>query len=446
MGSTNTANSSQSPANLAEDELADLRRIILGGDPEEVLNRPIRPDELSELLPQALPQALLQAGENQDILTQSVLPSVELAIQESVRRDINILSDALFPVIGPASRKSIGDTIGNLVQSLNQTLEYSLSPQSFKWRIEAWRTGKTFAEVVLLRTLIYQVEQVFLIHKDSGLLVQHLIADTITAQDPDLVSAMLTAIEDFVRDSFTLETDTPLDTLKIGELSVWVEDSPQTVLACVIRGNAPQALRTTLEQTQEKVHLLYGPALETYDGDASKFEGTKMYLEDCFQSRFVSAKDASAKDGESADHSVATGDGTVVEPPKKKMSKGRKILAKFIAVCLLVGLATLCFCNFRATHQWKTYLNNVDQQPGLMIVRQGHHWGQFHLVGLRDPLAADPAALLAQTSLASERVQMDWKPYLSLEPEFARQRLNGWLSPAERAELYRQASKVPREE
>ena len=66
----------------------------------------------------------------------------------------------------------------------------------------AWRTGKSFAEVVLLNTLVYRVEQVFLIHAQTGLLLQHVVADAVTAQDADMVSGMLTAIRDFARDSF----------------------------------------------------------------------------------------------------------------------------------------------------------------------------------------------------------------------------------------------------
>lgn len=64
------------------------------------------------------------------------------------------------------------------------------------------RTGASFAEVVLRHTLLYRVEQVFLVHRESGLLLHHLTAQSIAAQAPDMVAGMLTAIQDFARDSF----------------------------------------------------------------------------------------------------------------------------------------------------------------------------------------------------------------------------------------------------
>ena len=56
-------------------------------------------------------------------------------------------------------------------------------PRSLKWRFEAWRTGRPFAEIVLLKTLVYRVDQVFLIHKETGLLLQHVVADEVRAKD-----------------------------------------------------------------------------------------------------------------------------------------------------------------------------------------------------------------------------------------------------------------------
>ena len=49
----------------------------------------------------------------------------------------------------------------------------------------------------------YQVKQDFLIHRESGLVLQHVEDGSAETRDPDLVSGMLTAIRDFVQDYFT---------------------------------------------------------------------------------------------------------------------------------------------------------------------------------------------------------------------------------------------------
>src|SRR6266571_4432102 len=71
------------------------------------------------------------------------------ALGSSVRRNPNTLIDILHPLIGPAIGKSIDATF----QSFNESLKHSLTWRGLKWRWEAWRTGTTFAEVVLRHTL-----------------------------------------------------------------------------------------------------------------------------------------------------------------------------------------------------------------------------------------------------------------------------------------------------
>ena len=58
------------------------------------------------------------------------------------------LADALFPVIGPAIRKAVAHTFDAMIDSVNQTIEQSVSWQAVQWRWTAWRTGKPFAEIV----------------------------------------------------------------------------------------------------------------------------------------------------------------------------------------------------------------------------------------------------------------------------------------------------------
>ena len=336
---------------------------------------------------------------------------VETAILTSVQQDASILAEALFPVIGPATRKSISSAIGSLVQALYQSLDYSLSPQSFKWRLEAKRTGKTFAEVVLIRTLIYQVEQVFLIHKETGLVIQHVVADTATAQDPDLVSAMLTAIQDFVHDSFTVKGEDSLDVLRLGDLSLLVEEGPQAVLACAVRGTVPASIGELLRSQIEKIHRTFGTRLQTFDGNQSLFEDCIPYLQDCFQAKFRGSKD------------------TKVAKKRPPLTQGQKLLGWCLAGALLSGIGLWSLLNWQSNRHWQQFVDAVQLQPGLVVITQHKQKGTYYLSGLRDPLADDPQALLGATKVNPDTVAMHWKPYLSLEPAFLEDRMQTLLSP-----------------
>src|SRR5688572_13021139 len=139
---------------------------------------------------------------NDPHLKRALAPTIEETISASVKRNPRPLADALFPIIGPAIRKAVAATLSSMLESLNTTLEHSLSLRSLQWRLDARRTGRSFAEIVLLNTLVYRVEQALLIHRPSGLLLQHITAPGTSAHDADMVSGMLTAIRAFVGDSF----------------------------------------------------------------------------------------------------------------------------------------------------------------------------------------------------------------------------------------------------
>ena len=403
MGYTENKPNSNS---VTQHDLEALQSLLLGDRLEEALTP--TPQAIADVLPAAFQQAQTLRPD----LPLFVIPTIETAIQASVQTDATILSEALFPVIGPATRKSISAAIGNLIQSLNQTLEHSLSLESLKWRLEARRTGKSFAEIVLLRTLVYQVEQVLLIHRETGLVLQEIRAESAIAQDPDLVSAMLTAIQDFVRDSFAVSNNDAIDKLKVGEFSLWIENGPQAALVCVIRGNAPQTLHLLMQRTIERIHLSFGRHMARFEGDQTALEDTQRYLEECLQVQFKPK-------------------GTWPGPALVRFLPNaiQKQLGIVVACLLALVFGWLSLSNWQSHQSWQRFVDDLAQQPGIVIIDQGQRWGHYWLSGLKDPLATNPEVLLASTSVEPSAVTMRWQPYLSLEPAFAGDRASMFLQP-----------------
>ena len=183
-------------------QLEQLRTLLVGRE-IETLSRLAGmvddPERLAAVIGRILPTAIAQATADER-MGHVLAPVMEKAAESSIRNDPGMLVNILYPVIVPAIRKSIGETIDETFQRLNQTLKYSLTWRGLKWRWEAWRTGSSFAEVVLKHTLVYQVEHVFLIHRHTGLLIAHVAAENAASQDPQIVSSMLVAIQDFVRE------------------------------------------------------------------------------------------------------------------------------------------------------------------------------------------------------------------------------------------------------
>ncbi|HSX83426.1 MAG TPA: hypothetical protein VLQ80_33345 [Candidatus Saccharimonadia bacterium] len=277
-GIPDTARPPQSPNG---DGWGELRSLLIGPEQTQLDQLQARLDAL-RVYPEDVSQVLAEAihlRSNQDKqLTNALLPSVEEALRASVQRNPRVLVDSLFPMMGPAIRKAITTALRSMLDSLNSSLGISLSLRGLKWHLEALRTGKQFAEVVLLHTLSYRVEQVFLIHKETGLLLQHMVAESVPGQDGEMISGMLTAIQDFMQDSFGGAEGESLDTVEYGDRTLWIEQGPQAILAGVVRGNAPRELKTVFQEALESIHFEMREALGSFQGDASPFTAIRHHL------------------------------------------------------------------------------------------------------------------------------------------------------------------------
>lgn len=387
----------------ADDEtLGELRTLLVGPDLQELRAFRARfadPASRARDVGTVLADAVAQRAHDPE-LARALAPPVEQAITASVRRDPQPLADALFPAIGPAIRMAIAHTLSSMMDSLNRTIEQSLSWRALQWRWTAVRTGKPFAEIVLLHTLQYRVEQVFLVHRETGLLLQHVAHDPRAGQDAAQVSAMLTAISDFVRDSFSVSASDRVEALRVGDLAVIVEQGPHALLACVVRGTPPAELREIIQEALERVHRRLGTELEAFGGDTSGFEPARPILESCLISHF--------------------------RPTPQARSARWWRLAGGVLIALT---AVWIFATMRASARWTGYLDRLEAEPGLTVVNSGRRDGRYFVAGLRDPLAADPATLLAASGLEPDAVEQQWEPYQALEPGFVAARAADLLRP-----------------
>lgn len=346
-----------------------------------------------------LPEAIVLRGEGDRQLTTALAPHVSSALTATVRKKPHMIVDAISPIMGPAIRQAIANALRGMVQSLNQTLEHTMTFRGLQWRLEAFRSGRPFGEVVLLHTLLYRVEQVFLIHKDTGLLLSHAAAESTAVQDQSLVSGMLTAIRAFVQDSFGSRPSDALDRFQVGDLTVWIEQGPRAILAAVIRGTPPETLHRLFQSTLERIHQDYHQGLVDFEGDASAFSTSQAVLEDCLHAQF--------------------------ETPTRRTSPATWLLA----LAILVGLSWWGSSAYRDHQRWTAFLGRVRVEPGFVVTAADTVGGEYRIDGLRDPLATDPELILKAFQLDQDRVRTNWKPYYAIDPELVERRALALLTP-----------------
>ncbi len=389
-------------------DLTQLRQLLLGSEFDALieLQREFSDhSHTSQKISEVISEAIALRAKQDNSLTHALAPSIEEAIHVSVKRDPKRLANALFPVIGPAIRESVAEMFNSMMQQVNQLLENSLSVRSIKWRINAFRTNRSFAEVMLSETVLYQVEQVFMIHRESSLLINHLSSERAIVKDPDMVSGMLTAVTDFVKDSFVVDKQQNIKSIKFGQLNLLIEVGPYAILVAAVRGITPPDLQITMREQLEELHRLYGMQLEAYDGDSQHFPDTYTQLRRCLVSK-------DKQDSLSIDN-------------KKPIP-----WAAIAALILFLGLPVAWFINHKLEQsRWNNIVQELQAEPGLVILNHTKQDGAYQVKGLRDPLSREPEQISSALSDFNRAIAWQWQSYYSSEAQIVKQRIKTMIDP-----------------
>ncbi len=350
----------------------------------------------------ALPAAFAKRGTNDPRLTRALRPSVEDAVTQSIKRQPQFFADLLAPVLAPTIRRAIAQAFESTLQTIRVMTSRTFSIQGLKWRLESWRTGLSVGEIAVRKTLRYRVEQVFLIHRETGVLLEYVAIRGAPGADSDMVSGMLTAIGQFVTDSFQTDASQTLDAIKVGEFRVWVERGPRAVLAATIRGTPPMEFRTVMQDTLDGIQVLHSKALENFKGDTSAFATCRPDLESCLRAE-------------------------TSEPPPAKVNF-KKLLWRTATVVLLLAALWLSFW-WRDRSKRLELVKLLDHEPGLMTTTADVHAKVIRLRGLRDPLARDPILVAEQAGFPADTIDAYWEPFHSLDPTMVAKRVQHELSP-----------------
>jgi OOP family OmpA-OmpF porin len=411
----------QTPQPAANDEnstLSNLKALLVGPEQtaiqrleKESHDPEIRNLRVAESLPSSLNRAYKDSPRE---LTRSLEMPVSECIEGSIKRNPGFFADILYPVMGPAIRRSITQAMRELVQQINQGLEHSLTVKGMKWRIEAARSGVPFAEIVLRHTLRYRVEDAFLIQGGSGLLIQHLSQDPAHAGDADAVSAMLTAIRDFTHDTLDPDgEDSRLETVDVGDHTLWLIHGPKAYLACAIRGIPPVGLRDELATVLEEIHRRHSTLLEGFDGDPVQAAPVAPLMEPCLR--------------------------TETAPNSGK---------QFPWPLLLILLATAGALAWWGYAQWQTRqaaaehralqtaaVATLSSAPGIVLTDWQLRDGRLQLQGLHDPLTPSPDSVLAASGLPTDDYSLSFRGFQSSDHAAAMKRSQQRLAPPDSVTL-----------
>lgn len=273
-----------------EDTFEAIRNLLLGQEQERLENleekirgMDLREDQLTELLDElrrqhedtealieriapAMPGLVGRTIRNSgDEMSEILSPIMGGAIRAQIRDSRDEMADALYPVIGAAIQKAIGQFSRDLQRNIDMRLQSAFGAEGTLRRLVARLRGISGSELAMRGAFSYQIKEIFLIHRSSGILIAHSHPDDFQTNDSDLIGSMLTAIRSFATDVF--HGNNELDEIQFGEDHIIIQNGAQAYIAMVISGIEPDGLRSHLSEFTSNLHLRYNNTLRDFKGD-----------------------------------------------------------------------------------------------------------------------------------------------------------------------------------
>ncbi len=223
------------------------------------------PEDIAKAIaPEIAPAIREQIKLDRAAIANVLAPQMGDAIKEQIKLEQEAMVDALYPVIGSTVAKYIAEAI----KDINEKIARALSGQTIRRKIQAKLQGISEGELILKEAIASRVQGVFLIHKQSGLVISE-------AQPPEhqleseMVAGMLTAIRSFVNDCIVQTGEVAeLNDIEYGLYTIKLEVAGYCYLAVLIKGDQPpKQLVAQIRKTLSKIVLYYSDAIQEFDGD-----------------------------------------------------------------------------------------------------------------------------------------------------------------------------------
>ncbi len=250
-------------------KLDALREIILGQYRQQITEMQAEIRQLEQLEERVT---------DPDKLIAIVSPVMSQAIRRTIRDAREEMIEALYPIIGSLVMRAVSEAVRDLARTVDAQARNSFNPAVLWRRFRAWVGGVRDTDLALRDALPFHVAELFLIHQQKGILLLHLSSRPENSPDSDLIGSMLTAIRDFVQDSFGQGKKGQLDEIQYGEQSILIEPATHVYLAALVEGITPAGFRAEMRERVIEISQAHEDVLRNFDGEVAALSGAEPAL------------------------------------------------------------------------------------------------------------------------------------------------------------------------
>ncbi|MGB8687358.1 MAG: BON domain-containing protein [Microcoleus sp.] len=199
-----------------------------------------------------------------DEFAKAIAPEIAAAVKHQINLDREAMSDAIYPIIGSTILKYMAETM----QEINKKLEQAVSVEGITRKLKAKLLLISEAELLMKETTPQTVKAVFLIQKESGLVISGVQQSEQEQLESDMVAGMLTAIRAFVNDCIAQSGNiAEIDAIEYGTSTIILEVAGSCYLAAVMQGEIRQWFKYKMRSILKNIVQEYGNEIKSFNGD-----------------------------------------------------------------------------------------------------------------------------------------------------------------------------------
>ena len=216
--------------------------------------------------------------DSKDEMVEALTPVMARSIQHSIEDSRDEMVTALYPIMGKLVSRSVSEAMRELAHRIDMQMRDALSPDSLTRRVKSRLLGLSDSDMAIRTLLPFSIRRIFLIHRETGLLLYAFSPSGEEEADSDVISGMLTAIRDFTQDAFGRGQEGQLDAIRYGDTSILIDTAARTYMAAVVDGVAPSDFQSQMRNVLYDIEQQQKQALRTFNGETAPFAASQRAL------------------------------------------------------------------------------------------------------------------------------------------------------------------------
>jgi len=237
---------------------------------EMLLDRFQKKDEKTiAILSKYLAKIITQTSKN-DLqgLSLSLQSVISPAISKEIADNKDNMIDALYPIMGGMISKYVTQSIKEMMETINTKIENGLSFDRYKRKLKSKITGVSETELLLEESNDATLLALFIIEKESGLLVSKAQLKDQEIEDPHMVASMASAIKDFINDWIaTDKSQSEVQILSYGNSTLYIESAGSVYLIAFLDSEPDYEQRRGINALFADIIKQYAKFFQSFNGD-----------------------------------------------------------------------------------------------------------------------------------------------------------------------------------